>query len=51
MHPFEMFTVAQVEALPLVSRAAYERWFWQWMDGKPFDPTFDIETERREGWL
>lgn len=54
MKYFESLTLAEVEALPSPMRAAYERWFTAWMEaGFPRtygQDTFDIETERRDGW-
>lgn len=53
--PFEMLTLAEIESLSPPTRARYERWFASWMaagfprEGEALD-TFDIETERRDGW-
>lgn len=50
---FEHLTMAQFENLSPAARAHYEQWFSAWMAaGFPKSPpdTFDIETERREGW-
>lgn len=51
---FESMTLAEVQALSPPLRTAYERWFSAWM-ASGFRPsllsdTFDIETERRDGW-
>lgn len=55
MKLFEYLTLAEVENLSPPIRAAYERWFTAWMlEGFPSTAltldTFDIETERRDGW-
>lgn len=51
MPTFESLTAAQVAALPPTSRAAYERWFWQWMnDNQQADFEADVATERKEGY-
>lgn len=50
---FETLTLAEVETLPTQSRAAYERWFSSWLSSGfvlHTNETFDIETERRDGW-
>ena len=50
---FERLTIAEVAALEPTARVSYERWFASWMaNGFSLcqNDTFDIETERRDGW-
>lgn len=54
MKSFEYLTLAEVESLSLPLRLAYERWFTSWMASgfaRSTNDTFDIETERRDGWV